>query len=176
MLDIAISYNKYKFLGKEFLTWLWFSIENDHNFFGDYKNGTAVIEIGNRIVLEKHRKESDRQETITIKGDDASLDEGIIALRKGAVVAELNIVYKAEDNIWQFTIKGESLHITGLKTPETGTVTTEDDLEGAILEKVYLYDLLLKIIDKSFFKFIKIRLSEKWKNEELIKIKNWIYA
>lgn len=176
MLDISISYNKYKFLGNEFLTWLWFSIENDQTFFGENKKESVVIEIGNRIVLEKHRKESDRQETITIKGDDASLDEGIIALRKGAVVSELNLVYKADDQEWNFTLKGESFHITGLKTPESGSVSNEEDIDGAVLEKFYFYDRLLIIVDNAFQKFIKIRLSDEWKSTEINKIKNWIYA
>ena len=28
MLDIATAYNRYRFLGYEFLTWLWFAMEN----------------------------------------------------------------------------------------------------------------------------------------------------
>ena len=31
MLDIATAYNKYKFLGNDFLTWIWFLIETDQN-------------------------------------------------------------------------------------------------------------------------------------------------
>ena len=27
MLDIAVAYNRYKFIGNEYLTWLWFVIE-----------------------------------------------------------------------------------------------------------------------------------------------------
>ena len=33
MLDIAVAYNRYKFLGNEFLTWLWFMIETDESSF-----------------------------------------------------------------------------------------------------------------------------------------------
>jgi len=29
MLDVSVAYNRYKFLGHEFLTWLWFMIETD---------------------------------------------------------------------------------------------------------------------------------------------------
>ena len=29
MLDVAVAYNRFKFLGDEFLTWLWFIIEQD---------------------------------------------------------------------------------------------------------------------------------------------------
>ena len=29
MLDVAVAYNRFKFLGEEFLTWLWFVIDQD---------------------------------------------------------------------------------------------------------------------------------------------------
>jgi hypothetical protein len=176
MLDISISYNKYKFLGKEFLTWLWFVIETGKLSSLESDTEPIFMEIGNRIVLEKHRQESDRQETITIKGDDASLDEGIIALQKGAVVSELNLIYKHEEQTWQFTIKGESLHLTGLKTPEGGHVETEDDMEGALLEKFFLYDRILKVIDTVFHRFIHIRLSNEWAGREIVHIRKWIFS
>ena len=33
MLDLAVAYNRYRFLGDEFLTWLWYTIENDPDVF-----------------------------------------------------------------------------------------------------------------------------------------------
>jgi hypothetical protein len=32
MLDVSVSYNRYKFLGHEFLTWLWFLMEKNRSF------------------------------------------------------------------------------------------------------------------------------------------------
>jgi len=42
-------------------------------------------------------------ETVTIKGDDAGLEEGLLALRKGAVVSEINLAYKSGEQEWSFT-------------------------------------------------------------------------
>ncbi|MBW2173517.1 MAG: hypothetical protein JRF64_02515, partial [Deltaproteobacteria bacterium] len=89
MLDVAISYNRYKFLGYEYLTWLWFVIEKDQDRIRGLGQEPADLEIGNRIVLEN--KKRDAVESITIKGDDAGLEEGVLALRKGGVVTELNL-------------------------------------------------------------------------------------
>ena len=170
MLDISISYNKFKFLGYEFMTWLWFAIEEDKLINTDKK--PILLEIGNRIVFENSLNNT--IETIIIKGDEAGLEEGILALKKGAVVTELNLVYKENEQKWQFTLKGENLNIAGIKTPDTGNIEKQEDIEGVILEKVYLYNKVVEIIDTLFKKFIKIRLSNKWNDETVPLIRNWI--
>jgi hypothetical protein len=124
MLDIAIAYNRYKFIGNEFLTWLWFTIDTNQPFLKQWMKPLLLLYLGNRIVLENSI--NDASEIITIKGDDAGLEEGLLSLRKGAVVIEMNLSYKTENQDWNFTLKGESLSFSGLKVPETGPVETKD--------------------------------------------------
>jgi hypothetical protein len=174
MLDVSISYNRYKFLGYEYLTWLWYLIENGQDQIKKLEQEPASLQIGNRMVLE-NRKE-DAVQSLTIKGDDADLEEGILALRKGAVVSELNLWYKLGDQQWRFTVKAESLHITSLKCPATGSVESQEDLEGAVLEKVYLCEKVLQLTDNLFKQFIKLRVSEDWNKKVIPRIKKWISA
>jgi len=174
MLDIAVSYSRYKYLGCEFLTWLWFIIEKDQAQLKALDKNFKALDIGNRIVLEK--RITDTVENITIKGDDAGLEEGILALRKGALVTELNLVYKAGNNEWQFTIKGESISFINFKTPDTGVIETKEDIEGAVLEKVYLVEKILSLIDNLFKQFIKFRISNNWDSKNVPAIKKWIYS
>ena len=114
MLDVAVAYNRFKFLGDEFLTWLWFIIEQDPAFLKSADPDLTSFEIGNRIVLEKKHKKT--IERITIKGEEAGLEEARVALQNGALVAELNLVYRSAQQKWQFTVKGESLNLSGLNT------------------------------------------------------------
>lgn len=172
MLDIAVAYTRYKFIGYEFLTWLWFWIENNTGeSVGDPK---ADLRIGNRLVVEN--RAHDRKESITITGDDAGLEEAMLALQKGALVAELNLICTVNNNEYRFTVKGESFHVTQLKTPETGAVQNSEDMEGALLEKIYLYEIALQIMENMFKKFIFIRISDSWNTETVASIKEWIYA
>jgi len=172
MMDVAVAYNRYQFLGEEFLTWLWYVIEKDQNLIKNFDNDFVALEIGNRIVFENRRKESG--ERITIKGDGASLEEGILALKKGALVTELNMVYKSAELTWQFTLKGESLNFSSLNLPSTGLPESDEDIEGFVLEKAFLYDKILKIFDNIFAHFVKLRLSNNWQNKMVPKISNWI--
>lgn len=172
MLDVAVAYNRYKFIGFEFLTWLWFTIENDQAYLKKLQEDLASLDIGNRVVLENRKSEA--METVTIKGDDAGLEEGRLALKKGAVVTEMNLSFKFGDQKWQFSLKGESLGVANLKTPEAGPVESRDDLEGAMLEKTYLYDKAMNFVYLIFYDFIKHRISKDWHHQIVPQIRKWI--
>ena len=174
MLDVSLSYNRYKFLGYEFLTWLWFVIEKDFDTVRRLEQELISLELGDRIVLENRR--NDAVESITIKGDDAGLEEGILALRKGALVTDLNLSFKAGDQEWRFTVKAESLNILSLKPPHTGSLESQEDLEGAVLEKAYLYDKAIRLTDNLFKHFIKLRVSDDWSKKVVPLVRQWIYS
>ncbi len=172
MLDVAVAYNRFKFLGDEFLTWLWFVIEQDPAFLKSADPDLTSFEIGNRIVLEKKHKKT--IERITIKGEEAGLEEARVALQNGALVAELNLVYRSAQQKWQFTVKGESLNLSGLKTPKIALPESPDDVEGSVLEKIFLYDKILQFLEKLYKTFIKLRISTRWQSREISLIKKWL--
>jgi hypothetical protein len=174
MLDVAVAYNRFKFLGDEFLTWLWYVIEQEPAIFKDMDPDLTSFEIGNRIVLEKRKKDS--IERITIKGENAHFEEGMLALNKGALVAELNLVCRTTEEKWQFTLKGESLNLSGFKTPNIAPPESPDDLEGAILEKVFLYDKILQFLEKLYKTFIRLRTSNNWQSRVVPLIKKWMHS
>jgi hypothetical protein len=174
MLDVAVAYNRFKFLGNEFLTWLWFIIENDSEYLKNIYPDLVSLEIGDRIVLENRNQEA--VETITIKGDEANLEEGIVALRKGAVVTEINLHFKSGDQEWGFTIKGESLNISNLKIPFAGPTETAEEIENTVIEKIYLYDQVIQFVENLFKDFIKTRTSNPWQNKVIPMIRKWIYT
>jgi hypothetical protein len=172
MLDVAVAYNRYKFIGNEFLTWLWFTIDTNQFFLKTVDDSITSIYLGNRIVLENII--NDATEIIIIKGDDAGLEEGLLSLRKGAVVVEMNVSCKTENQEWKFSLKGESLSFSGLKVPETGPVETKDDIEGIVLEKAYLYEKALTLTNNLFNNFLKLRITDEWTDIVLPQMKKWI--
>ncbi len=169
MLDASISYYRYAFLGCEFLTWVWYSVSSsDINKL--LKKGDS-LEIGNKIVLE--RTLHDSFEKITIKGKDADLEEGIISLKKGAVVKEINLLYKSGEKEWFFTVTGETLSLSNIKTPDIGFIETKNAVDGFAIEKIFLYNVVCYLISDLFKIFIKIRVSDKWLSV-VSDIRKWI--
>ncbi len=173
MLDIAVAYNKYKFTGYEFLTWIWYLTENDYDFIKNQLTDIKDIYIGDKIIIENFKDET--SEKITINGDKANLDEGAVALKKGALVTEMKIVLKTnDDKELVFTIKGESLDINGFKIVRHKSSTLPDEIEGSVIEKGYFIEFLTKIVDKLFQKFIYLRISSEWQKDQMLKISSWI--
>lgn len=172
MLDVSVAYNRYKFLGHEFLTWLWFKIETDPEFLKKADPELDSLIIGNRVVLENSRH--NREESITIRGDSAGLEEGLIALKKGGKVTEMNLVYHSGDYEWRFNVKGESLALSSLKVPQTGKVEKKDDLEGAVLERLYLVEKIVYLTCNLYNLFIAVRVSADWDSRSVGEINQWI--
>ena len=104
------------------------------------------------------------------------MEEGILALKKGGLVSELNVVYKSSELSWQFTLKGESLNISSLSIPNTGSPESEDDIEGIVLEKIFLYDKALQLLQKLYAHFAGLRVSDTWQRKEVPRIRNWIQS
>ena len=176
MLDLSVSYNRYKFLGHEFLTWLWFIIETDADRLKDAEGQAVVLEIGDRIVLENNRQEN--VETITIKGSESELEEGRLALARGAVVNELNLRLAQQELLWIFDIKGESLSLSGLKLPEMTDldVPDKDSKEAVVLEKMELCENAVSFVHHLYQEFATLRISTAWAGKTVPQIKNWITA
>ncbi|MCG8470807.1 MAG: hypothetical protein MI742_03005 [Desulfobacterales bacterium] len=172
MLDVAVLYNKYKFLGNEFLTWLWFTLENNPDSLLDDEGAQIELSVGNRIVLQLIRDET-LLESVSIKGDNADLQEGILAIRKGALVTEMSLVYKKNELTWNFVVKGENFNVTGLKTPETPPVENSDETEGAVIDKLFLSAEVVQTMETLFKTFIENRISPSWKNKTVPSIKKW---
>ena len=173
MIDIAVAYNRYRFLGNSFLTWIWFVIETDPHHFQKADPDCAGLEIGNRMVLEN--RWSNGKEIITIKGDSAGLEEAQLALSKGAAITDINLVYKSGDLQWHFSLKGESLSFSGLKLPESASIEQSEDLEGAVIDKIYLYEKPLEFIDQLYRRFVRLRLSDRWR-QTVTEMKKWIQS
>lgn len=172
MLDIAVAYSRYRFLGNEFLTWLWFTMETDQARLRQYHPDLESLHVGSRMVLEN--KQNGVKETITIKGDEADMEEGLVALRKGGVVTEMHLAYRSGAQQWQFSLKGESLNISDLKLPETGAQEAPEDLEGIVIERVHLAETVISLVNALFASFVKQRISAAWPNDCVPRIRKWV--
>jgi hypothetical protein len=172
MLDLSVAYSRYRFLGDEFLTWLWYLIETNQDAFRSVDPDCTALEIGNRVVLENRKGKS--TERITIKGDDAGLEEGKMALKKGALVTELAMVFKTGDHEWQFSIKGESLNLSNLKAPGPTLPQSVEEMEPFLLDKAQQFYKIIDFIEKIYKFFIRERVSKNWSSKTTPALKKWV--
>jgi hypothetical protein len=134
---------------------------------------SAVLKPGHRMVLE-HRGRDSLRETVTIRGSDAGLEEGRLALHKGALVTELHLVATIGDHQWQWSLKGESFDVIGLKVPSSAPVQHADEVEGAVIERLHHVNTLFNLIDTLFGFFVRVRLSSEWSATTVPAMRRWI--
>jgi hypothetical protein len=159
-------------IGREFLTWLWFKSEE--------RNGTVLIpgegEIGaafiRRLVLESG--DGEYAETIVCQGLHADLKEGKEALRQGKKITAARLRISHDKTEWEFTFKADRFQFQSMKLPTLPEQEgDETDKEGQLLERIYLIERAVKIMDLLFQSFLNRRLAGGWE-EEQARILKWI--
>ncbi len=161
------------FLGREFLTWLWFKAE--HTGGAVELPGGKVVEVvfNDRMTLDL--TDVDTPQTVSIKGEFSELREGLAAIREGKKIEEARITLKIAENEYSVLIKGSWFSFGSLRTPRTAPLEegVDEDGEAAFLEKISLIEEGIGLIDSLFNYFISARLADDWETEELSRIRKW---
>jgi hypothetical protein len=163
------------FLGREFLTYLWF--KSDQHGGRIELPGSSVVEVFflDRMTLDL--SDADSPQTVALKGGQSELREGMAALKEGKKIEEARISLRAQDNEFIMILKGSWFSFSSFKTPPMLPASErgeEDDTESRFLEKVYLVEEGTRIIDSLFELFLMTRLSDDWEKSELPRIRKWI--
>jgi recombination associated protein RdgC len=174
-MDFVDMLREKAFLGREFLTWLWFKSERGGSNV-ELPDG-KVIEVifADRMTLEL--SDTDSPQSVAIKGDHSELREGLAALREGKKIEEARLSLKSGENEFTLVLKGTWLSFGSFRTPPilpSDEADADEGPEGRFLEKAYLVEEGLAIVDELFGEFMRVRLSDVWEETELPTIRQWI--
>lgn len=176
-MDLVDIIAEKRFLGQEFLTWLWYKSQ-------ERAGAIDLPGIGDvSVVFEKHMLleygEGEFHEKIICQGLQAELNEARTGLRVGKKLEQARIVLGRGEYEWLMTVKASSFDFKSVKTPKTMATSEEGDdpaaVEGRILEKIGLYEQALQLIDELFRLYLTIRLSTAWE-AELARLRAWVRA
>jgi len=174
-MDLVDIIAEKRFLGQEFLTWLWYKSE--------VRGGTVELpgigDIG--VVFEKHMLleygEGEAHEKIICQGLQAELNEARTGLRMGKKLEQARIVLARGDYEWTMTVKASVFDFKSVKAPKTMAGSEESDdpaaVEGRLLDKIGLYEQAMELVDELFRLYLNIRLSPAWEGE-LARFRSWI--
>jgi hypothetical protein len=71
-----------------------------------------------------------------------------------------------DENSWQVQIRAEDFALSGLRTPKVELKVEEgEDPDARFLEKMYLIDKCLEVLDLAFSSFVDLRLGPDWPKE-----------
>ena len=108
------------FLGREFLTWLWFKSDQTGGQIETMDGKAVEVFFLDRMTLDLPDTES--PQTATFKGEQSELREGLACLREGKKIEEARISLKSGENEFTMTIKGTWFSFGGFKTPPVSSL------------------------------------------------------
>jgi hypothetical protein len=156
LLDIV---QQKKFLGPEFLTWLWYQSEKNGGVLLIPDQDAVTLWLDDRMELES--SDPSDQRNVLRGGAPSTSPEARAALKehRKASVAKLRLA-KGERE-WAFQLDSKNLDLKGVKIP--ALLTSEED--DKFFERVHLLEELKEVVEALYGRFIKIRTSQEWIEE-----------
>lgn len=174
-MDLVDIIAEKRFLGQEFLTWLWCKSEERSGAIDLPGIGDISVAFEKHLLLEYG--EGDSHEKVICQGLQAELNEARTGLRMGKKLEQARIVLGRGEYEWIMTVKASMFDFKSVKTPKTMASQEDSDdavaVEGKILEKIGLYEQALQLVDELFRLYLNVRLSAGWE-AELARLRAWI--
>ncbi|MDR1856981.1 MAG: hypothetical protein LBR22_07460 [Desulfovibrio sp.] len=157
-------------IGQDFLTWLWYRSDTENGFTDGTGTSFSVI-MDRRVVVEGGDGES--KETASASGSPSPLREARFGLGTGKKVSQAVLRLEREEDEYQMTLKAEDFCLGSLRTPKIDRESQDEDPDGLVLEKYYLMETAVGLLDAMFAEFLKLRLSGDW-NREAEAVGRWM--
>lgn len=175
-MDLVDLIQEKRFLGQEFLAWLWYKSE---------ERGGAIDlpDIGDvLVVFEKHMLlefgEGEANEKVICRGLQTELKEARAGLMMGKKPEQARLRLTRGEYEFGVTLAAATLEFRNVRLPKTVAAADEGDepaaREGQILERIGLFEELSSLVNDLFRLFIQARASAQWP-AELEKVRRWVH-
>ena len=175
-MDLVDLIAEKRFLGQEFMTWLWFKSEE--------RGGTVHLPGAGdiQVVFEKHMLlesgEGESHEKLICRGLQTELQEARTGLQVGKKLEQARIHLVRGEYEWNFTLTAAMLEFRNLKVPKTMTPSEEesgpDAFEARVLERVAMIEEAVQTVLELFRLFLEIRIGPDWE-QELVRVRQWVH-
>lgn len=175
-MDLVDLIAEKRFVGQEFLTWLWYKSEERGGLVAIPEKGDIVVVFEKHMLLEYGEGESN--EKCICSGLQSELQEARTGLKMGKKLEQARIQLIVGDYEYNFTLAAALLEFRNVKLPKTagseeGKSDNAEETEGMILERIFLFEELVKVVNELLRIFLEVRTGEGWR-EELVKIREWV--
>ncbi len=156
-MDLYEKIEKTRFIGREFIVWIWWKSELTEGKMelGDF--GPSEVWLDDQLTLESR---GENVEQSKLKGSSPSTSpEAYEALRQGKVPTKARLSITLEEREFSCVIDGETFALSGVRIP----TLLQDEKEERFYERMYLLEELEDMLAALFREFLIIRVSPKWK-------------
>lgn len=166
-MDRLLAIEQTRFLGREFLLWLWFSSEEQNSMLRLEDGAEIELFLDDRIVMEPVHGEGNRHQ---LSGQDpATSPEAAVALRMNKIPSEVKIKIVRQAQAWAFSLRGDDLQIRSLKIPDV----LSDGGDEKVAERLFLMEEVEAMLAGLWTAFLRERIGQDW-SMRLLRIQGWI--
>lgn len=160
-----------KFLGQEFLTWLWCLSENEPSL--KLPDGRQVeIVLGDRLALGPIMGQEGAR--VSLRGAESGLAEARAALHGGKLVDRLRLGLIIDGDEYWLSLDSTELAISALRTPAMAPAEGgRDGLEALVLERIALLDTAVRAVDGLYAQYLTARLADEAGGEPWEQMRSW---
>ena len=142
------------FLGREFLTWLWFQIKSSHHTF-DFKGlGEFKLYMDDKLILGSKR--GNIHQYNLSGGTPAYAKETEGAILSGKLIQEAKFILEQGEREWFFTLMGDTLDLKNIKLP----LMKSQEPGHYLADRISMTNFLTDVVRALFEDFLNFRLSE----------------
>ncbi len=170
-MELAEHISRWRFLGQEFLTWVWFRSDQGDGSLELEGLGQVEIWLENQVTLES--EEEDRIERVSCSGQNPGLREARFALAQGKKVTKARFRMSLGEDEWSFGWEAGRLSFQSMRLP-AGPAELKEDPDGVFFERLKLLERALEVLDALFSMFLSLRVSPAWEKEEFPALAEWI--
>lgn len=175
-MDLVDLITEKRFLGQEFLTWLWYKSEVRGGSIELPGEGDITVVFEKHMLLESGEGES--SEKIVCTGLQAELQEARTGLQMGKKLEQARIVIGHSNYEYSFTLGASLMEFRNVRLPKTEATEQQsgenrEEVEGMLLERIFLFEQLVRMVNSLFRLYLDHRLGSQW-SEELEKIRTWV--
>ncbi|PIE58882.1 MAG: hypothetical protein CSA33_01605 [Desulfobulbus propionicus] len=174
-MDLVDLIQEKRFLGQEFLAWLWYKSEERGGTVELPNDGDILVVFEKHMLLEYG--EGDTSEKVICRGLQTQLREARAGLLLAKKPDQARVRIARGDNEYGVTLTAGVLEFRNVRLPKTAGREREgrstDGVEGQVLERIALFEELIYLVNELFRMFITLRSSSAW-DDELIRIRQWV--
>ena len=165
-----------RFLGREFLTWLVWTIEEGGGRIE--RDGDIVeLQLGDRLTLAGTGADKAR---LTVAGAGDLRAEMGAGLRRGKLLDQARLAILRGERRWELSLDGGLLTYDGLRCPALGLhdAASPEDRRAAFENDLFLriadVDDAIGVLDRLFAEFCRARGGSSWRTRTLPALRLWV--
>lgn len=167
-MDLMDAVESGRFLGREFLVWLWFESEVLEGQFEMPDGERFELWFETQITLES---ESAEQEITRMRGAAPSAtSEAHEALRRGKLPIQARIRIERGQQAFGCLLSAKAMNLSSVTLPQL----IKEEEEERFYERMYLIEELEKMVDSLYERFLSLRLSTTWETHLLPAVRQWV--